>query len=437
MKVNIENVRQFDSFFDLHEQTMLIDGINYGVVYVLSKNMEWNQAIEQAITKIQESASYEFFNMNYTVNILKANNWPRESFLKEKNIVTPLFTPDRYSHYYLSGVVTRKEELESIMSFMIMEAHQISEKCSEAAFVNLGNWDSGNSFDEESDSDSYFNFKELSFRGRNRNTPNPTSFLKNADEKSIKPTLTYAERIQKLRQLPTIVTQIRSKNKKEGETAFANIWNALTEREKGHLCFELFKRSRKKDVADIVGATVDREEMGRNSRFTLIIKESEGEEDIKNFNSDYMLCTYLKDAKGKLTPLMFSKTTQVLYTLSIINKKQKPQDTPQISILENKDAFISIYAKMFGKYEKKGNIYNPEIEAEWDKLFPHMTSTNNIHYGNLNERYNEIENGLVKIFRTQNIEEDPLPYFIKENIPLAISSDKIELPPYLEEIAIK
>ena len=435
MKVNIESIRQFNNFFDLHEQSMLIENIDYGKLFVLAKDKEWNQSVEQAITKIHGSASYKFLHMDYNVVMMEENDWPRESFLQGKNIFMPLFTPDRYSHYYLYGIVTRKEEIESIMSFMIMEAHQISEKCSEAAFVNLGNWDSGNSFDEESYS--YFNFKEISFRGRNRNTPNPTSFLKNADEKSIKPTLTYAERIRQLRQLPTIVTQVRSKNKKEGETAFANIWNTLTEREKGHLCFELFKRSRKKDVADIVGATVDREEMGQNSRFTLIIKESEGEEDIKNFSSDYMLCTYLKDVKGKLTPLMFSKPTQVLYTLSIINKKQKPQDTPQISILKNKDAFISIYAKMFGKYKRQDNKYNPEIEAEWDKLFLHKTSTNNIHYGNLNGRYNEIENGLVNIFRMLNTEENPLPYFTKEDLPLAISSDRIELPPCLEKITIK
>ena len=428
MKVNIEAVRQFDNFFDLHEQTMLIDGVDYGVVYVLSKDMEWNQSIEQTMTKIQESASYKFLNMNYKVNILKANNWPRESFLKEKNIVTPLFTPDRYSYYYLSGVVTRKEELESIMSFMIMEAHQISEKCSEAAFVNLGNWDSENSFDEESYS--YFNFKEISFRGRNRNTPDPTSFLKLNDKgKSIsKFPLSYAERVQMLRKLPSIAKQIRSMDNAEAKSDFAEVWNAMTEREKGHLCFELLKRSRKKDVVDIIGSTVDREVIGEKSRFTVVIKGNPSDEDLKNFDNAYQLCTYLKDSQGVLIPLKFSHTTQVLYTLSLINKKKNPQDTPILSILNNEEAFNSIYSAMFGE------TYKPYLKKEFDKLFVHETSTKSLHSGDLGGRYNEIETRLVEIF--SDLDENPLPYFTRDNYPLAINANNIEIPQILKNIKI-
>lgn len=428
MKVNIEDVRQFDNFFDLHEQTTLIDGVDYGVVYVLSKDMEWNQSIEQAITKIQESASYKFLNMNYQVNIMKANNWPRESFLKEKNIVTPLFTPDRFSYYYLSGVVTRKEELESIMSFMIMEAHQISEKCSEAAFVNLGNWDSENSFDEESYS--YVNFKEISFRGRNRNTPDPTSFLKLNDKgKSVsKFPISYAERVQMLRKLPSIAKQIRSMDNAEAKSDFAEIWNAMTEREKGHLCFELLKRSRKKDVIDIIGSTVDREVIGEKSRFTVVIKGNPSDEDLKKFDNAYQLCTYLKDSQGVLIPLKFSHTTQVLYTLSLINKKKNPQDTPILSILNNEEAFNSIYSAMFGE------TYKPYLKKEFDKLFVHETSTKSLHSGDLGGRYNEIETRLVEIF--SDLDENPLPYFTRDNYPLAINANNIEIPQILKNIII-
>lgn len=428
MKVNIEDVRQFDNFFDLHEQTTLIDGVDYGVVYVLSKDMEWNQSIEQAITKIQESASYKFLNMNYQVNIMKANNWPRESFLKEKNIVTPLFTPDRFSYYYLSGVVTRKEELESIMSFMIMEAHQISEKCSEAAFVNLGNWDSENSFDEESYS--YVNFKEISFRGRNRNTPDPTSFLKLNDKgKSVsKFPISYAERVQMLRKLPSIAKQIRSMDNAEAKSDFAEVWNAMTEREKGHLCFELLKRSRKKDVIDIIGSTVDREVIGEKSRFTVVIKGNPSDEELKNFDNAYQLCTYLKDSQGVLIPLKFSHTTQVLYTLSLINKKKNPQDTPILSILNNEEAFNSIYSAMFGE------TYKPYLKKEFDKLFVHETSTKSLHSGDLGGRYNEIETRLVEIF--SDLDENPLPYFTRDNYPLAINANNIEIPQILKNIII-
>ena len=430
MKVDIESIRQFNNFFDLHEQSMLIENIDYGKLYVLAQDKEWNLSVEQAITKIHDSASYKFLHMDYNVVMMEANNWPREPFLKEKNLFMPLFTPDRYSHYYLSGIVTHKEDFESLLSFMLMEAHQIGEKCSEAAFINLGNWDADDLFDMESRQDSHYDFGQISFRGRIRNTPDPTSFLKNKDKDISKLTLSYAERVQKLKQLPIIAKRIRSSNDGEAESEFAVVWNAMTEREEGHLCFELLKRSRKKDVADIIGATVDRELIGEKSRFKVIIKTNPTDEELKKFDSDYQLCTYLKDNQGKLFPLKFSHTTQVLYTLSLINKKINPNDTPILSILKNKQAFTSIYDAMFGVTNK------PFLKKEFDNLFPHETSTKSVHSGDLNGRYNEIESRLVEIFNDNDLNENPLPYITRDNYPLAIKANNIEIPHILRKIDI-
>ena len=428
MKVNIDSIRQFNDFFDLHEESIIIEKIDYGKLYVLAQDKEWNQSVEQAITKIHGSASYKFLHMDYNVVMMEANSWPRESFLQEKNLFMPLFTPDRYSHYYLSGIVTHKEDFESILSFMLMEAHQIGEKCSEAAFVNLGNWDADDLFDIGFEQDSHYNFDQISFRGRSRNTPDPTSFLKNKDKVISKLPLSYAERVQKLRQLPIIAKRIRSTNNAEAESDFAVVWNAMTERERGHLCFELLKRSRKKDVADIIGATIDRELMGEKSRFTVIIKSNPTDEDLKNFDNDYNLCTYLKDSQGRLIPLRFSHTTQVLYTLSLINKKINPQNTPILSILNNEKAFSSIYNAMFGV------THESFLKKEFDKLFQHMTSTSSVHSGDLGGRYNEIESRLVEIFN--DLDENPLPYITRDNYPLAINAKNIEIPQILREIDI-
>ena len=428
MKVNIESIRQFSNFFDLHEHSMLIGNIDYGEFCVLAQDHEWNQSVEQAITKIHGSASYKFLHMDYNVVMIESKNWPRESFLQGKNIFMPLFTPDRYSHYYLSGVVTHKKDLESVLSFMLMEAHQISEKCSEAAFVNLGNWDIDNLFNTDTQFYSHYDSGDISFRGRSRNTPDPTSFLKNRDKGISKLPLSYAERVQKLRQLPVIAKRIRSINNVEAESEFADVWNAMTEREKGHFCFELLKRSRKKDVADIIGATVDREMMGEKSRFTIVIKDNPSDEDLKLFDNDYQLRTFLKDSTGSLIPLKFSHTTQVLYTLSLINKKINPIDTPIISILKNEEAFASIYRAMFGV------TYQPLLKREFDKLFKHETSTKSLHSGDLGGRYNEIETRLIEIFN--DLDENPLPYLTRDNYPLAINANNIEIPQILNNIII-
>ena len=428
MKVDIESIRQFNNFFDLHEQSMLIENIDYGKLYVLAQDKEWNQSVEQAISKIHGSASYKFLHMDYNVVMMQANSWPKESFLQEKNLFMPLFTPDRYSHYYLSGIVTHKEDFESVLSFMLMEAHQIGEKCSEAAFVNLGNWDIDNLFNTDTELYSHYDSEEISFRGRNRNTPDPTSFLKLNDKGKSKFPLSYAERVQMLRKLPSIAKGIRSMDNAEAKSDFAEVWNSMTEREKGHLCFELLKRSRKKDVVDIIGSTVDREVIGEKSRFTVVIKSNPSDEDLKNFDNAYQLCTYLKDSQGVLIPLKFSHTTQVLYTLSLINKKINPQDTPILSILNNEEAFNSIYSAMFGE------TYKPYLKKEFDKLFVHETSTKSLHSGDLGGRYNEIETRLVEIF--SDLDENPLPYFTRDNYPLAINANNIEIPQILKNIKI-
>lgn len=427
MIINIEDIRQFNNFFDLHEKEMPIDVINYGKLYVLAKDKEWNQYVEQTIKKIQGSASYKFLHMDYSVVLMETNNWPNDSFLKDKNIFMPLFTPDRFSHYYLSGIVTNKEDFESAFSFIMLEAHQISEKCSEAAFVNLGSWDADNLFNADSELYSHYNSGEISFRGRSRNTPDPTSFLKNKEKGISKPPLSYAERVKKLRQLPVIAKRIRSINNAEAESEFADVWNTLTEREKGHLCFELLKRSRKKDVADIIGATVDREMIGERSRFTIVIKDNPNDEDLKYFDNDYLLYTFLKDCTGSLKPLKFSHTTQVLYTLSIINKKINPKNTPELSILNNEEAFTSIYCEMF-------DATKLHAKEEFDKLFKHETSTKSLHYGDLGGRYNEIETRLIEIFN--DLDENPLPYFTRENYPLAINANNIEIPQVLNNIKV-
>jgi hypothetical protein len=81
-----------------------------------------------------------------------------------------------------------------------------------------------------------------------------------------------------------------------------------------------------------------------------------------------------------------------------------------------------------------GETYKPYLQKEFDKLFVHETSTNSLHSGDLVGRYNEIETRLVEIF--SNLDENPLPYFTRDNYPLAINANNIEIPQILKNVKI-
>ena len=253
------------------------------------------------------------------------------------------------------------------------------------------------------------------------------SFLEKKKERIEKRNLSYQQRINQLKKLPEISKRMRSEEDHEAKQAFAELWYSLTERERGHLCYELLKHSRPLDIKKILRATVSREDIGASSKLAVLIKPITSDKEMSQFGLDCKLCTYLKDEKGKLYPLKFSPTTQVLYTMFLINRKRNPDATPNLDILKNKDAFFSVYHAMYHETDAS-------IKKEFDKLFVHETMKKSVHSGNLRSRFYEIENRLVKTFR--DLDENPSPYFIKEDMPLAIKHENIELSDSIEQAGI-
>lgn len=432
MKVDIEKIRQFGKLIDCYFVSEPLPNLEEGIVCVRNGGQEWQSSFQIAREKIAGSKAMEVMNMNYQLQLVDEKEWPAEYPFHECNLLMHVSTPDRDGQCYLMVKDVAVDELENAASFMIMEAHTISEACAEMALANLG-------FEED-----FLDVPEgavdnlpitggaiiggaISFGGMINAIPDAMSFLDKKKERIEKRNLSYQQRIAQLKKLPEISKRMRSEGDHEAKQAFAELWYSLTERERGHLCYELLKHSRPLDIKKILRATVSREDIGASSKLSVLIKPITSDEEISLFGLDCKQCTYLKDEKGELYPLKFSPTTQVLYTMFLINRKRNPDATPNLDLLKNKDAFFSVYHVMYHETDAS-------IKKEFDKLFVHETANESVHSGNLRSRFYEIENRLVKSFWDLN--ENPSPYFIKEDMPLAIKHQNIELSDSIEQAGI-
>ena len=432
MKVDIEKTRKFGKLIDCYFVSEPLPNFEDGIVYVRNGGEEWQSSFEIAREKISRSKAMEVMNMNYRLQLIDEDEWPAESPFHECKLLLPVSTSDRDGQCYLMVKEVDADALESAASFMITEAHTISEACAEMALANLG---FGEDFPDSSEDD-VSNIPTIggpivgatiSFGGMINAIPDAMSFLEKKKERIEKRNLSYQQRITQLKKLPEISKRMRSAEDHEAKQAFAELWYSLTERERGHLCYELLKHSRPLDIKKILRATVSREDIGASSKLSVLIKPITSDKEISLFGLDCKQCTYLKDEKGELYPLKFSPTTQVLYTMFLINRKRNPDATPNLDLLKNKDAFFSVYHAMYHETDAS-------IKKEFDKLFVHETMKKSVHSGNLRSRFYEIENRLVKTFR--DLDENPSPYFIKEDMPLAIKHENIELSDSIEQAGI-
>ena len=428
MKADIEKTRQFGKLIDCYFVSESLPELEDGIVYVRDDGEDWQNAFEAARNKISGSKAMGAMNMIYELQLVGEGDWPKEAPFVNCNLLLPVSTPDRDGQCYLMVKEADADTLENAASFMIMEAHTISEACAKTALENLGDWyPEENSVDSDGDYVFPVTVGAISFGGLINAIPDAMSFLGKGKGEIARKKLSYLQRIKLLKLLPEISKRLRSEGDIEAKQVFAGLWSSLTERERGHLCYELLKRIRPKELKEIVRSTVSREDIGAGSKLTVLMKPVTMDEEISKFGLNCKLCTYLKDDSEKLYPLKFSPSTQVLYTMSLVNRKLHPDETPNMDILRNKEAFCSIYHAI---YDEKDTV----VKKEFDKLFTHETSNRSIHSGNLRSRFHEIENHLVETF--WELDENPSPYITKEEMPLAINGQNIVLPEQIEKTAI-
>ena len=424
MKARIEVIRKYQALFQLHRQDDAVAGLEAGTVYVKDQGEEWPRAVEMARASVRDGHGGSSYVASEDYVLMTQEEWPDAPFLKDKNVVLALSTPDRDEHCYLTTRTDTPDGFASLASFLMMEAHLIGEACAKAALKNLGDWDS---FEFSSPAEPQ---QEEVAGAVVRGAANPMSFLNKGDNKiEVKDALSYSERIKLIKNLPRISKALRKERNIDARKEFAKTWVSLTDREKGHLCFELLKRATQSTVTEIVGRTIDREDIGVRSRYSVVIQKHElGQKYTSDFSDNYEMFTYLVDETGQKTPVAFkSPVNHVLYTISLLSRYHTPKDTPSVDLLKNFELFSSIYLSMFDTTTDK-------VENDYDMLFKHFTKSNSTHAGSLNDKYEEIEDRLVDIFST--LDEDPSPYFVKESVPLAISGRKIILPDEIARLKI-
>lgn len=91
----------------------------------------------------------------------------------------------------------------------------------------------------------------------------------------------------------------------------------------------------------------DFEKLSAASEYELCVKH--WDKSIKDFDHKFKYCLYLKDYKGKETPIRFQNhPAYCLYIMYVIDRAVRGENASYLSIRENKDEFIRLYQVIFG-----------------------------------------------------------------------------------------
>jgi|GEM_PF-4057927 hypothetical protein len=91
----------------------------------------------------------------------------------------------------------------------------------------------------------------------------------------------------------------------------------------------------------------DFEKLSAASEYELCVKQ--WDKGIKDFDHKFKYCLYLKDHKGKETPIKFQNhPAYCLYIMYVIDRAVRGENASYLSIRENKDEFIRLYQVIFG-----------------------------------------------------------------------------------------
>lgn len=141
-------------------------------------------------------------------------------------------------------------------------------------------------------------------------------------------------------------------------------------------------------------------------------------------------------AEGEtLHPLKMNKTSCVIYTMALIQKVAMNKKYAIVDFKTNKKAnekaFKDVYQLLFNDFRKDST------QKLYDELFQRNASMQNtpLRSGRLSENYRDIEAALQNTFK--NLDEDYSPFLTNATTPLAITAEKIILPPEFMAIKIR
>lgn len=432
-----------------------IEDLKYGVVYVKTNDdSEWNEAVAKVKADFAESIMRGSWLIKYDVEVLPKGLYSDEDLEiskllgDENNLIMPVFLPDRNDLYYFVGSVPGVKNLEAAASILTVDAQNLMtdsipyalSAMEEARLSDIIQGIIDNRLrDDWAEEVKKLNSNtrgNVAFRGML--SPKPLSVFGDAAVEAAAAVengeLSYKNRRKLIMDLPSAVKKFNSadsQTREAGKIGCAQALAALSEHEMVLLCSALFTDAKIKHLKNIVTTIADRESLGAQTKYKLVIKERKADYgELYNIKDYHKFCLFVADG-DKLQPVKMSKSSLAIYTMSLIEKVTKNKKYAIVDVKANKKAFAKVYECLFCSYNEG------EVEKQYVELFKRNVDKPNVplRTGRLPENYKEIEASLQNAFKT--LDEDYSPFLANSKTPLAITAEKIILPKCLQNIEIR
>ncbi len=234
--------------------------------------------------------------------------------------------------------------------------------------------------------------------------------------------LSAKERKAKLRDLPVKVTSSLKKRDPEASLFVKEMIDNMTSSEKAAIMQSLFARH--KSLAYEVMLKM----IGGTSKYELLIKPR-GVAAVKIYKDKVNYLMYLKDEKGKETPVVFKNApAYCIYIMHVIDRYHNKENTRVLDLRKHKKEFCEVYAVLFD--EEPDKIV--KIYEELENRLTGKTDEKKKRKGRYPEYIKDIHQTFEKLLSI----EDSIPFKIGNDRFLPLSPSKITIPSKLATLKI-
>lgn len=459
MTADISQVNLHSKFFaELVKAYSPVREMKDGVVYIKTNNeSEWNEAVNEAKKSFANCSMRGSWMMNYDIEVLPEELYANDDSIvtcllgTESNLIMPIFLPDRKEQYYFVGAVADVENIEPAASFLTVDAQNLMKASLPYALSNMDEHSMESMLQGILDGCFTGIWKDeikrlnadlsarLSFRGLA--APNPLATLGEAAAKAADAIkngqVSYKKRREMIMNLASTCKKLRNEDtaiQEQGKVEFAQAYQSLGEHELALLMQAFIKEMKPKALNRILADVADREGLGAKTKYSIVFRPWNDRFKTLGYKDISKKCMFVAEGET-LHPLKMNKTSCVIYTMALIQKVAMNKKYAIVDFKTNKKAnekaFKDVYQFLFSDFHKD------TTQKLYDELFQRNASIPNapLRSGRLSENYRDIEAALQDTFK--NLDEDYSPFLTNATMPLAITAEKIILPPELKAIKVR
>lgn len=144
---------------------------------------------------------------------------------------------------------------------------------------------------------------------------------------------------------------------------------------------------------------------------------------IADFDSKYYYCLFIKDGKGKLTPVKFKNhPSYCLYIMYVLDRAKRKDEASYLSLKTNKSEFCRLYQTLFGV---------PKVDAEkkYETFAYRLTKQGDLRKGRYDDYLHDIDETIVSLVG----ELDSIPLKLRSGGHLEILPEKIHFDKIFNE----